>query len=320
MNLFTNAGADSGNDPLGWNPSQPSTVPVRQVFLIAAAFCTAGLLASGLLALLLQSVLGWDPAVLSGNITVDSPPADIWKVRLVAGLNQLLVFLLPGLATVWALRSAAPEIGRQVSLRSWPDGRQLGFGIALLLATMPLVLYVFEWNRMLPVPEAMDAAAKKAEVTIRALLVMPTIWDFLANMLLIAIIPALGEELLFRGILQGQLMRRMRPWIAIAVAGAVFSFFHFQMDGFLPRWLLGMVLGWLYWRTQQLWIPVLAHFINNAFQIVAQYAYGDTLHAIDIETQVKVPWPAALLSVLVSLLVMRYFPNVPTRTVASDQK
>lgn len=141
---------------------------------------------------------------------------------------------------------------------------------------------------------------------LKALLRMETPLELLANLTLLAVLPALGEELVFRGILQRQLMRRIaNPWVVILLSGAIFSFIHFQFEGFLPRWLLGVLLGWLYWRTGNFWVPVLAHFANNALQVVGQYLYGQKLTTVDLEQDVQIPWLAALMSAALVVVVAR---------------
>jgi membrane protease YdiL (CAAX protease family) len=76
----------------------------------------------------------------------------------------------------------------------------------------------------------------------------------------------------------------------------VFSFIHLQFEGFLPRMWLGVVLGWLYWKTQNFWVPVVAHFANNAVQVVGQYLYHNQISSINLEEELHVPLYVAALS------------------------
>lgn len=282
-----------------------SNIKVRYVFFIAATFLFLGMLLTVILTKLLETGAGWDMDVLAGKLAENAPQSDVWKVRLVAGLNQLLVFLVPALATIMVFRRASPEIKAGVSLKRFPDMMTIALSLGLLIASMPFVFYVFQINKLIPVPEAMQVVAEQATKTIKALMRMPTIWDFVANLLLIAVLPALGEELLFRGLIQRQLMRRMSPWVAIIVTGALFSFFHFQVDGFLPRWLLGILLGWVFWQTGNFWVPVLLHFINNGVQVFGQYLYGQGMSSVDIEQDVQIPVLVAVLSLAATWMIGR---------------
>jgi membrane protease YdiL (CAAX protease family) len=97
--------------------------------------------------------------------------------------------------------------------------------------------------------------------------------DFIENMAIMAVLPALGEELLFRGIFQ----RLFSDWArsihwGIIITSLLFSFFHFEFYGFLPRFLLGILFGYLLIWTASIWIPMLAHFINNGI-IVGYYFF-----------------------------------------------
>ena len=281
-------------------------IRVRQVLFLLAGLCFAGVMLTLLATKILELGLGWDINIMSGQLPEDAPDSDVWKMRFVAGLNQILVFLLPALGCVYVFRHALPELSAGVSLRRFPYFNQLAFSIVLLIAAMPVVFYSYQINKLIPVPQAMKDAAEQATNAINALMRMPNIWTFLANMLLIAVVPAFGEELLFRGVVQRQLMRRMLPISAIIITGALFSLMHFQIDGFLPRWILGMLLGWVYWRTNNFWVPVLLHFLNNGFQILAQYLHGQNLSSVDLsENDVEVPVLAAVVAVAVMVLVGR---------------
>jgi membrane protease YdiL (CAAX protease family) len=171
---------------------------------------------------------------------------------------------------------------------------------------MPLVLYSLTLNQQFPLPEMFKVAGEQAEEALKGLLHMENWSELLVNMVLIALLPALGEELVFRGVVQQQLMRRIaNPWVAMLISAAIFSAAHFQFDGFLPRMLLGFLLGWLYWRTRNFWVPVAGHFFNNGLQVLGQYLYGKEMSSIDLEKDVQVPWEFAGISVFMTWAVMR---------------
>ena len=97
---------------------------------------------------------------------------------------------------------------------------------------------------------------------------------FLINVLMIAFLPALAEEILFRGALAGLL----KDWtknvhIAVLVSSLVFAAIHLQFYGFLPRFLLGMVLGYLFFWSGSIWLPVVAHFTNNFLSVFIEFLF-----------------------------------------------
>ena len=105
-------------------------------------------------------------------------------------------------------------------------------------------------------------------------LYMPSAVDLAINLLMIALIPAIGEELLFRGCLQPIFSRLAKNAHAgIWFAAIVFSAIHLQFYGFIPRMLLGALFGYLYYYGNSMWYPILGHFLNNGSAVVAVYLY-----------------------------------------------
>jgi hypothetical protein len=89
------------------------------------------------------------------------------------------------------------------------------------------------------------------------------------------LLPAVFEEVIFRGALQNLLSRWMKtPVWAIVITSIIFSAFHGSYEGFLPRFVLGFILGWMFYRTGNIWTNIAAHFINNAIGITTLYFYS----------------------------------------------
>jgi membrane protease YdiL (CAAX protease family) len=104
--------------------------------------------------------------------------------------------------------------------------------------------------------------------------------EFLAAIVILAVVPAIGEELLFRGILQNKITLLTKNYhVAIWVSAIIFSAIHFQFYGFVPRVLLGALFGYLYVWSGNLGVAILAHFINNGFTLFLIYA-GLSLDAV----------------------------------------
>ena len=157
---------------------------------------------------------------------------------------------------------------------------------ALMFAALPLINWMVSVNEMMKLPDflkgmedwmksAEDEAAKLTEVFMK----MPVFGAFLFNLLMIALLPAIGEEFLFRGLLQ----RLMQEWlknihVAIFISAFFFSAMHMQFYGFLPRMFLGVLFGYLFYWSGSLWVPVCAHFINNGAAVsVAYFSQRGTL-------------------------------------------
>jgi membrane protease YdiL (CAAX protease family) len=256
--------------------------------------------------------MGWDPNL---SLVADSPLGDRWQVRIQLGLGHLFAFLASGWLTVWFFYRSLTGVGRGWSdyllSKKLPDWKTGSLALLLMAVSTPLVLYSLNINQWIPLPEDFKWMEDQTEQIIKGLLQMDHFGEFLANLTIIAVLPALGEELVFRGVVQQQLMRRIQsPWVAILVSAFIFSMAHFQFEGFLPRMLLGILLGWLYWQTRNFWVPVLAHFFNNGIQVCGQYLYGNKISSIDLEQDIHVAWPLALVSAGLVWLVMREIQKI----------
>lgn len=117
-----------------------------------------------------------------------------------------------------------------------------------------------------------ESREAQAEKVFEGFLKVTGIMPLLINILIIAVIPAIGEELLFRGVLQNILIKWTKNTFAgVFITSLAFALLHFQFLSVLPRFILGMVLGYIFVWTRSLWMPVLAHFVNNAFAVVYYY-------------------------------------------------
>jgi membrane protease YdiL (CAAX protease family) len=136
----------------------------------------------------------------------------------------------------------------------------------------PLVSFLLEWNMAINVPDWISEYDKKSDDIVEAFLKMNNYWDLVFNIIILAVIPAIGEELLFRGLLQQSLIKKTgNIHIAIFITALIFSAFHLHFSGLFPRILLGLVLGYLFYWSKSLWIPIIAHFLNNAMLVVVSY-------------------------------------------------
>jgi membrane protease YdiL (CAAX protease family) len=145
--------------------------------------------------------------------------------------------------------------------------------VALLVVSLPVVEYTGLLNRRVPVSPALfkwiTDLEEEAARTIRLMLSGHSVSSLLLNLIFIAVFAGVGEELFFRGILQRMFTRAFRNhWVGIIIAALAFSFIHFQFFGFVPRFLLGVLLGAIYWYSGSLWPAILAHFFYDALFIV----------------------------------------------------
>lgn len=206
---------------------------------------------------------------LSGNIT-QYPD----MLRLMQLISAIGTFLLPALAVAW-LCSTDPAA--YLCIKRKIDGKTLLLVLISMFLMTPAITLVTLLNKemtlpsfMAPIENWMKTQEGLAEQLTNSLLAGDGIFTLLFNLLVIAVMAGITEEFLFRGALQ----RIIGQWttnhhIVIWSAAIIFSAFHLQFYGFLPRMLLGAYFGYLLFWSRNIWIPVFAHFINNAVAVVS---------------------------------------------------
>lgn len=152
----------------------------------------------------------------------------------------------------------------------------VGLGVLIMFASIPLAGLLGVLNQSIPFPSGMqkwmDEMGKDTDQQISYMLGQKGVWELIKNIFFIAVFAGVGEELFFRGVLQRLLIRWFKsPWAGILATAALFSAIHFQFDGFLPRFMLGILLGGIYWYSGSLWPAIIAHFVYDAFIVVAAY-------------------------------------------------
>ena len=234
--------------------------------------------------------------------------------RLLLAVQHLFLFILPAVATVWLFHR--PAVGKPLDLDAAPRPGVVPLAILFLLASFPLVNLSYQLNALIPMPAWATALESEAEATLRRILEMPTPLVFVANLLVIAILPGIGEELLFRGVVQKHAIGIFRSATAgIWVTSIVFSAIHFEFEGFLPRLVLGLVLGYLYRWTRNLWVPIAAHAFNNGLQVAIIYATGMDVTEFDRQSTETLPiWlalPGALIMYVLYRQLLKRNPDEP---------
>ena len=202
----------------------------------------------------------------------------------------------------------------------------LGLSVAAVFAFMFANSIVIEWNMNLDfsgLSPAFETWARAKEEQLRELTLFITRFDSLGGLLLglivIAVLPAVGEELLFRGVGQRKLYELFgNPHAAIWTAALLFSAIHFQFYGFFPRLLLGALFGYIYYWSGNLWYAIAAHFVNNAFLLIMLYLRQQGSIDFDVESSEAAPWSVVILSLLIGAVALFYFRNITLRPVERD--
>ena len=182
--------------------------------------------------------------------------------------------------------------------------------LLVILFMIPNSFFI-EWNYNISLPGSLDTFVREKEALAAAFTKYITSFtgfgNFLIGFLVIAVLPAIGEELAFRGMLQPAFKKLTgNIHIAIWITAVLFSAFHFQFLGFIPRVFLGALFGYLMYWSGNLWIPVIAHFINNGLSVTMIYLNQVGLTSFDAESNESAPLALVIIGGLFSAALIYY--------------
>ncbi len=207
-----------------------------------------------------------------------SDPSVVNAMKFIQIINMVGGLLFPALLYLWlSLPNNEKYQGFRLSVSAWG----IPLAILLMIAAQPLVSWTNELNSYLKLPQWLSGLETwmkntdhEGELITDAFLNTTSYSGLMVNIFMIALLPAFAEELLFRG----ALARLMKEWthnihIAVFISAFVFSAIHLQFYGFLPRFLLGEALGYLFFWSGSLWLPIAAHFTNNFLSVIVDFLY-----------------------------------------------
>lgn len=263
-----------------------SNIPFFSKFMLLLFLQFGFLLFSSLLGILVL-VPFYGKAIFELLSTPDYGNASIVAaLKFIQILNTLLGILLPALIFNWLCAT---------SRRKYLDFNKKAEAIPLIMAGLfiifaqPFIGWTNELNGRMVLPEIlapvenwMRNAENQAKLVTDAFLGTVSVSGFLLNVFMIALLPAFAEEILFRGVLANL----FRDWsrnvhLAVFLSSFIFAAIHFQFYGFLPRFLLGMAMGYLFFWSGNLWLPMAAHFVNNFMSVSLEFLFNKGLIGTD---------------------------------------
>ena len=254
--------------------------------------------------LFIQNGFSWD-AVNESILHINE---DAQLMRQSLFFQTLCGFLFPALILSW---SFSDDLRNYLSTEQTISGPVITLTILSIVFLMPFLNAVVYWTQQIPLPDSLKAIGTKiteweeqAQRMTEMVLITDKYLAFLLNLLIVAVLAAIGEEFLFRGVLQnifGKIFKN--PHVIIWTVGIIFSIVHFQFYGFFARMFLGVYLGYLLYYSKSIWTPILAHFTNNATSVIGYYSIKDpeALEKIDQIGVGTTSWAALVSLVLFSI-------------------
>jgi uncharacterized protein len=235
----------------------------------------------------------------------------MWFFMMVTtGISHLGGFWLAGLAYLKLVENRTFESLNKVDLQAF----LIPLAIILVIFFFPFNEFFIKMNEGMELPKSMNGLQtwmKESEENtakmMKFLMDFTSIPQFIIAFIVIACFAGIGEELIFRGILQNLFLKKFgNHHVAIWLAAAIFSAIHFQFYGFVPRMLLGAMFGYIYVWTGNLWLPIIAHIANNGFIVIMMYLNKIGVIAGDIE-KVETPSSVALVFTAICGGILFYF-------------
>ena len=277
-------------------------------FFILIGFVIAGVLLAGLI-----SIPVWTSMTGTGfekmTTEMDNPAyANAFKVIQI--ITAVVGFFLPAVLTAFLLNRKPMKL---IGFIGSPKGMQLFLVLLIMFFGLLVSTGLSYFNSHFPIPTNWRVSFDKMEDDynngVESIISLKSFADYLVALFILAILPAVCEETLFRGGLQNFLTRSTKmPWLSIIIVSILFSLAHWSYYGFLSRLFLGIMLGLLYQYSGKIWLNIFGHFLNNAIAITVLYVY--TLNGTPLKEAINEDsenfWGIFALPIVISLLVWFY--------------
>lgn len=295
-------------------------------FVIFIGLTGGGLVVAGIVSLIVFFAMKGGGSLSSFSEAEMLKPENANVIKVIQVVSTLFVFLTPAFF-FGLIANGKPfnylGFNKKVSLK------QLGLVILVACTGLFLSGVLAKLNQIIPIGKEtrgyFQTIEDKGNEQILALLQLKSFADYIVGLIIIALAPAFLEELFFRGALQNLLTKwTEKPWLAIAITSIVFSAIHFSYFGFLPRAMLGAVLGLLFYYSKSIWPSILAHFLNNAIAVSQIYGLSlagkiDKKALLELDKTQLVGWQIALLGIVSAtamIVWLYYFKKESNKTLA----
>lgn len=283
-----------------------------QLLLIAMLCVFSTVLFSLLASLLVVAFFGFD----LNSFNDYSNPTVIEGLKLFQLLSAIGLFIVPPI--IYGIVVTKKPFSA-LALNKFSTPKNWLLVLLIMVISTPFMSWLVEFNSELILPEFlapleawMKQSEQSAEQLTKLFLTFNGISSFLYILLIVAVVPAIGEELLFRGVLQKIMVDWIKNYhIAIWVTAILFSALHMQFYGFLPRMLLGALFGYVFYWSGSLWLPILGHFINNGSVVILSFFYPEMINDSEITLfEGNANWIATVVSGVILLGLMVVFKRL----------
>ena len=225
------------------------------------------------------------------------------------GVSAIFLFILTPLVYIKYFKIDGKEL---LGLNLKDDFKGFFMALIVVIVAFPFVSLVYEWNMTWNIPGEFGVWATAQEEQLKILteylLQMDSFGDFLLTFFVVAVIAGVGEELLFRGLIQTHLGFAIKnPHIVIWLTAILFGVFHLQFYGVVPRILLGAIMGYLFYWSGSIKYSMLAHVTNNGFQVIVTYIMILNGEQVNVDDDMSFPIYVSIGSLVATVFLLLLF-------------
>lgn len=288
--------------------------PNMQFVVFLALISMSWFVGAFMLEFLNKSLLGYSSEAFSKLTEI---PAHLnLRFKLVELLAMLIMLFMP--AALFAYL-AYPKPAEYLRINTSIKPFHLMLGVAIILIAIPFSSLLENLNGKLPFVEGNERYTMLAKVMLSG----TTLSDLMLNIFAICILPAVAEELFFRGCLQSILLKwwNKTPFTTLLLTAILFSAFHAQWSAFIPRVFLGLLLGLCFYFSGSIWVSIIMHIVNNLLTVILVFLYNNGKINIDVSAPQMVNVWLGLASgvVTIGLVYFFYTKRIPYRHVEVEQ-
>lgn len=288
-----------------------------QSILILLSLIIAGTLVGSILAMLLiEPILGIS---VMGNTEVlniySNNPATPTALKFFQFFQVFFSFIVP--THLFARFQSNNQSAEYLQLKRTNNIHYLIAALMIFLIS-PLISFLNELNQNIKLPASLSSLEltfksleDKSKIATELFLNVNSNADILVNFFIVALLAAVSEELIFRGVLQrlmGTVVRNIH--INILICSIIFSAFHLQFYGFIPRLFLGLLLGYSFHFSRSLWVPIFIHFLNNGTAVLIDLLYKKNLISLNPNENEYFGVFGLLISIISTITLFWYWTNI----------
>jgi len=299
-------------DEVGEIEEQDKIHPAGQFFSLVLVIIACTIIGIVLAMGIIVALYGFATFKNLGELGPNTPPDVLNSFRILQSISSVFMFLAPPIFFGY-LVVHQPRSYLKFNTRFSPILLVVVFAIMFL--SSPLMEVMVNLNQKMVFPDFLkgiykwmrDSEDQAAKAT-QYLLKMKTTGDLLINLIMIAVLPAIAEEFMFRGAIQTIFTRWTKnPHWGIWIAAILFSAMHMQFFGFLPRMMLGVAFGYFVWWSGSIWTSVWGHFLNNGTAVVVTYLFQQKMISMNPDDQHVFNYGAYAFSLIITVLLFIFY-------------